>query len=104
MSKQPVDQIARIEGIPFADGYYWYYKRGKPLPSLVLVGDRDEQRVFKDGPAVCKTWWPGEFFVGPIAPPFPTPDHLALNPRGIDEEPISMELAAGLLLPDGAAS
>ncbi|QUN44924.1 hypothetical protein KEH59_01420 (plasmid) [Burkholderia contaminans] len=59
MSKQPVDQIARIEGIPFADGYYWYYKRGEPLPSLVLVGERDEQRVFKDGPAVCKTWWPG---------------------------------------------
>lgn len=69
----------------------------------MAVGERDEQLVFNDGPAICTTRWPGEFFVGSIAPSFPTPDHLALNPCRIGEEPISMEPAAGLLLQDSVA-
>lgn len=41
--------------------------------------------------------------VTPIAPPFPTPDHLALNPREIDDESISMQLGAALLSEGKAA-
>lgn len=67
------NEIPRIEGIPSKDGAYWYYKRGAVLPSLVQVGTRDGERVIKDGSSVQRYWWPGEFFVGPIEPPFATP-------------------------------
>jgi hypothetical protein len=70
MSVSLENEIPRIEGIPAKDGAYWHYKRGQVVPNLVLVGGADGQRAFKDGPALHHYWYPGEFFVGPIEPPF----------------------------------
>jgi hypothetical protein len=88
------DRTARIEGIPSSDGPYWFYKRGEALPSLVLVGTRNGERVFQEGPAVRRTWFPGEFFVGPIAPPFATPEDLANAEPGRHGEEVSLQAAA----------
>jgi hypothetical protein len=71
------EQPQQIEGIPLEDGPYWYYKLGEKMPSMVLVGEYKGERVIKDGAAIQRHWFPGEFFVGPIRPPFATPDELA---------------------------
>lgn len=79
-------QVPRIEGIPTGDGYYWYYKRGTAFPSLVMVGTRGHERIIKEGPGSQRYWYPGEFFVGPIEPPFGTPDSLAQSDGRHGEE------------------
>ncbi|ANJ76267.1 hypothetical protein PQH03_28110 [Ralstonia insidiosa] len=89
------NEIPRIEGIPSKDGAYWYYKRGAVLPSLVQVGTRDGERVIKDGSSVQRYWWPGEFFVGPIEPPFATPVDLANAYRTHGEEPQYSDTVSG---------
>jgi len=73
MEAQPL----RIEGFPAADGAYWYYKMGQEMPSLVWIGTYKGERAIKDGSAIQRYWFPGEFFVGPILPPFATPHDLA---------------------------
>lgn len=83
-----------IEGIPSTDGCYWYYKRASILPTLVLVGTRHGERVIKDGSEIRRHWYPGEFFVGPIRPPYPTPDHLAKLQPGTHGEELHMHKAA----------
>ncbi len=88
------NEIPRIEGIPSKDGYYWYYKRGAVLPTLVMIGTRGDERIIKEGPAFQRYWFPGEFFVGPIEPPFGTPDDLAQSERRHGEE-IWIEPASG---------
>ena len=85
MNELPVPQVSRdddtqlpkIEGIPSVDGAYWYFKLGEKLPSLVWIGSDNNGRAIKDGPAIQRYWYPGEFFVGPINPPYETPKELA---------------------------
>ncbi|WP_323074206.1 hypothetical protein [Mycetohabitans endofungorum] len=89
------DDTPRIEGIPSKDGAYWYYKCGEVLPSLVLIGTRNGERVIKEGSAMQRYWYPGEFFVGPIEPPFATPDDLACRPPGEYGEALCMQEASG---------
>ncbi|MCF2135584.1 MULTISPECIES: hypothetical protein [Mycetohabitans] len=91
------DDTPRIEGIPSKGGAYWYYKRGKLLPSLVLIGTRNGERVINDGPAMQRFWYPGEFFVGPIEPPFATPDDLAGRKYG---EELYLQEAVGTAVSD----
>lgn len=67
----------KIEGFPHEDGFYWYYKMGEKMPSLVQVGTYKGERAIKDGSGVQRYWLSGEFFVGPIHPPYATPDELA---------------------------
>lgn len=81
MSVSIENQVPRIEGVPARDGYYWYYKRATALPSLVMIGTRGGERFIKDGPALQRYLFPGEFFVGPIEPPFATPDDIAAAER-----------------------
>lgn len=90
------DQLPRIEGIPATDGYYWYYQRGRVVPSLVLVGTGQDARYIKEGGVLRGYWYPGEFFVGPINPPFATPDDLASRPLGKYGEEMYPRGAAGM--------
>jgi hypothetical protein len=91
----------RIEGIPRVDGAYWYYKLGESMPTLVLVGEYEGERAIKDGPAIQRYWFPGEFFVGPISPPFATPAELAAPPEDVwrqaRENPITLEAVQALV-------
>ncbi|PNE59870.1 hypothetical protein A8H39_01620 [Paraburkholderia fungorum] len=86
MNHSSEGQQPRIEGVPARDGYYWYYKRGAVLPSLVMIGTRGTERIIKEGPASQRCWFPGEFFVGPIEPPVGTPDALARSEARHGEE------------------
>lgn len=72
------------------------------LPSLVLIGTRNGERVIKEGPAMQRYWFPGEFFVGPIEPPFATPDDLANSERGKHGEELYLESASGKAIRDEA--
>ncbi|MBA9846583.1 hypothetical protein [Ralstonia pickettii] len=89
------DRVPRIEGIPAVDGAYWYYKRGEAVPRLVQVGTRGGERVINEGPAIQRYWYQGEFFVGPIEPPFATPDDLANMEPGRHNEARYLESASG---------
>jgi hypothetical protein len=92
------EETPRIEGIPSKDGAYWYYKRGQVLPSLVLIGTQDGVRFIKEGPAKQRYWFQGEFFVGPIEPPFATPDDLANMADGQHGEELYLQEVAGAAL------
>jgi hypothetical protein len=94
------ERTLRIEGFPATDGYYWYYRRGQVVPSLVLVGTGTDARYIKDGAMLQGYWYPGEFFVGPINPPFATPDDLASSPRGHYGEEIYPKAVAGIAVAD----
>lgn len=102
MTETSNDRVPRIEGIPAVDGAYWYYKRGEVLPSLVQVGTRDGERVIKEGPAIRRYWYQGEFFVGPIEPPFATPDNLANREPGRPGEERYLESAIGTAIQNEA--
>lgn len=70
----------RILGIPTKDGAYWYFEFGKPLPTMVVAFEHRGQRTIRTGDGAVQRWWKdGEFFVGPIEPPFATPASIA-NP------------------------
>ena len=79
---------ARNEGLPTQDGYYCYYELGEPVPQIVRVGDYKGYRaVSGPGGRIQRHWYEGEFFVGPIEPPFPQPVELAKSrhSHSIDE-------------------
>ena len=94
MSVSTEDQVPRVEGVPTQDGYYWYYKRGAVLPSLVMIGTRGSERFIKDGPSLQRYRFPGEFFVGPVVPPFATPDDIA-SAEGVHGEEIWIDPVSG---------
>lgn len=59
-----------------------------------MIGSRGDERIIKEGPACQRHRFPGEFFVGPIEPPFGTPDALAQN-EGRHGEEIWIEPVSG---------
>ena len=69
---------ARIHGFPVKDGYYWYYELGEAMPSMVQAGSYEGERaVYGPGGRIKRDWYEGEFFVGPVEPPYSTPEVLA---------------------------
>lgn len=86
----------KIEGFPSVDGAYWYYKRGVVMPSLIFVGTHNGERKIKEGGAIQGYIFPGEFFVGPVSPPFATPDDLATVEFGRHGEEIYPLQANGM--------